>query len=115
MSAYDLEMFKRTEELMNRVYPRLKNYPKSEKFSLCQNIKNTFFELLKSISLANSVKSKRLYYAQEADGHLQILKAQIKLSKNQKYMSKGFFELVDYELTVINKLLVGYIRSGKNK
>jgi len=94
-----------------KVYPKIINYPKSEKFSLCQSIKDNFFDLLKSISLANSVKSKRLLYSQEADGHLQVLKVLIKLSKQRKYISVGFFQEIDLELTEINKLLSGYIRS----
>lgn len=91
------------------------NYPKSEKFSLCQSIKENFFDLLKFISLGNSVRSKRLTYLQEADGHLQVLKVLIKLSKQRKYISEGFFRETDLELTLINKLLSGYIRSVNSK
>jgi len=108
-------VYKRTEELLYKVYPRLKNYPKSEKFSLCQSIKDNFFNLLKSISLANSVRSKRLIYLQEADGHLQVLKVLMKLSKQRRYISDGFFKEVDLELSEINKLLSGYIRSVNKK
>lgn len=110
-----MEVYRRTEELLYRFYPRLKNFPNSEKFSLCQSIKDNFFELLKYISLGNSVKSKRLTYLQEADGHLQILKVLVKLSNQRKYISKGFFRETDLELTLINKLLSGYIRSVNRK
>lgn len=115
MSIEDLVVYRKTEELLNKVYPRLVNYPKSEKFSLCQHIKENFFELLKYISLGNSVKSKRLVYLQEADGHLQVLKVLIKLSKSRKYISIGFFKEVDLGLTEVNKLLSGYIRSVNKK
>lgn len=111
MSLNNLELHKRTEELLYKYYPRLSNYPKSEKFSLCQNIKENFFDLLKNIALANSVKSKRMNYLQSADGHLQTLKVLVKLSKQRRYISVGFFKEVDLELTHINKLLSGYIRS----
>ena len=49
MAVDDLKVYRKTEELLYRVYPRLVNYPKSEKFSLCQSIKQNFFELLKYI------------------------------------------------------------------
>ena len=101
--------------MLYKIYPRLINFPKSEKFSLCQSIKNNFFDLLKCISLGNSVKSKRLTYLQEADGHLQVLKVLIKLSKEQKYISIGFYKDIDLELTEINKMLSGYIRSVNRK
>lgn len=71
------------------------------------------YNLLKCISLGNSVKSKRLQYLQEADGHLQVLKTLIKLSKQRKYISVGFYEETDLKLTEINKMLSAYIRSTK--
>ncbi len=113
MPANDLIVYRKTEELLYKVYPRLINFPKAEKFGLSQNIKENFFCMLKFISLGNSVKSKRITYLQEADGHLQVLKVLMKLSKQRKYISKGFFEEIDLLLTEINKLLSGYIKSVK--
>lgn len=107
-----LIVYKKTEELLYNVYPRLANYPKSEKFSLCQDIKHNFYDLLKFISLGNSVKSKRTVYLQQADGHLQTLKTLFKLSKQRKYISVGYFEEVDLRLSEINRLLSAYIRSS---
>ena len=111
MSVNELVVYRKTEELLYKIYPRLSNYPKAEKFSLCNNIKDNFFDLLKSISLANSVKSKRTQHLQEADGYLQVIKVLIKLSKQRKYISVPFFKEIDLQLTEINKLLSGYIRS----
>lgn len=112
MSATDLKIYKKTEDLLYAIYPRLSNFPKSEKFSLCHSIKNSFYELLRCISLGNSIKSKRKSYLQEADGYLQIIKTLVKLSKKRKYISIGFFENLDLRLTEINKMLSAYIRSA---
>ena len=111
MSANDLIVYRKTEELLYKIYPKLINFPKSEKFALCANIKESFYNLLKYISLGNSVKSKRKIYLQEADGHLQVLKVLMKLSKQRKYISVGFFKEIDLRLTEINRLLSGYIKS----
>lgn len=111
MSVHSLTVYRKTEELLYKIYPRLSKFPKAEKFSLCQSIKENFFELLKCISLGNSVKSKRKIHLQEADGYLQTLKVLMKLSKQRRYISEGFFKELDLELTEINKLLSGYIRS----
>ena len=107
----DLVVQKKTEQLLYKVYPRLVNFPKSEKFSLCQRIKEAFFDIIKNILLGNSVKSKRMTYLQEADAHLQTLKVLIKLAYNRKYISNGFFKEIDANLTEINKLLSEYIKS----
>ncbi len=112
MPATDLIVYKKAEELLYKIYPRLVNFPKSEKFSLCQSIKNNFFDLLKYIAMGNSVKSKRTVYLQEADGHLQVLKVLLKLARQRKYISLSFFEDIDLRLTEINKLLSAYIKSS---
>ena len=62
---------------MYKIYPKLINYPRHERFTLVQTIKCEFFELLKNISLGDKVKSKRKNYLQIADGHLQMLKVLI--------------------------------------
>lgn len=111
-SKEGLLVSKRSEALLNRIYPALVNFPKAEKFALCQEIKINFYNLISNIEMANSVKSKRKAYAQEADGHLQIIKILIRLSKNRKYIGQGFYREIDTELTHINKLLSGLIRSA---
>lgn len=113
MSVKELDVYRKTEELLYKIYPKLIKYPKSEKFALCQNIKQSMYEVLKYISLGNSVRSKRLTYLQEADGYLQVIKVLMKLSRQRKYISVGYFEDIDLELTEINKMLSGYIRSAK--
>lgn len=107
----DLKVYKMTEVLLYRLYPVLVNYPKSEKFALCQQIKECVYNILTNISLGNSVKSKRLTYLQQADGHLQTLKVLMRLSRHLKYVSVGFYKDIDLQLTEINKMLSGYIKS----
>ncbi|PIC59117.1 diversity-generating retroelement protein bAvd family protein [Sporosarcina sp. P12(2017)] len=81
MSVQSMHVYRRTEELLYKMYPCVISFLKSEKFSLAQPIKQKFFDLLKYISLGNSVKSKQKIYLQEADGYLQVLKVLTKLSK----------------------------------
>lgn len=111
MASSDLKIYTKAEHLLYRIYPNLTNFPKAEKFALSQSIKQNFFDLIKLIALADKVKSKRMVYAQEADGHLQVLKVQFKLANKRKYVSEGFFKDIDLELTEIGKMLSGYIRS----
>ena len=55
--------------LLKRIYPALVNYPKVERYALAQDTKNCIFQYLNYISRANNVKSKRMVYAQEAQGY----------------------------------------------
>jgi len=112
MVEQGLRVQTKTEQLLYKVYPRLVNFPKAEKFMLSQRIKEAFFDVLKYISLGAAVKSKRKIYLQEADAHLQTLKVLIKLSNHRKYISNGFFQQIDIELSEINAMLSGFIRSA---
>lgn len=107
----NLILYRRVEELLYNLYPRLIRFPKAEKHCLCKSIKDTLYGILKCIALGNYVKSKRRTYLQEADGYLKVLKVLIKLSHRQKYLSNGLFRNYDLELTEISKMLSGYIRS----
>ena len=95
--------YKMTEDLLNKVYPTLPNFPKSEKFSMCQNIKNNFFELLSNLLSAQAVKSKRRIYLEEATGKLRMIQVLINFSQNRNYISEGFFKIVDLKLSEINE------------
>ena len=101
--------------LLKRIYPALRNYPKSEKYALAQDTKNCFYEYLTYVSRANNVKSKRLVYAQEAEAYLQKIKLNIMLAYHLRYIGEGFYKDISLELTEISKMLAGYIRSINKK
>ncbi|HAS91927.1 MAG TPA: diversity-generating retroelement protein bAvd family protein [Clostridiales bacterium] len=103
------------DNLLNRIYPALKNFPKSEKFALAQDIKTCFTQYLNYIDRANSVKSKRLEYSQEAQGYLNTIKILIRTSYRQHYVGNGFYKDISMELTEVSKMLVGYIKAINRK
>lgn len=107
----ELKILKKTEDLLNRIYPALVNFPKSEKHAMCAEIKKSFIGTITHISLGAKVKSKRKTYLQEADAYLQTTKILIKLSLERRYISRGFFEHIDESLTEIERMLSGYIKS----
>ena len=102
--------FSKLETLFHRIYPALRNFPRSEKFSLSQEIKNTFLHCLRCMSLANSVKSRRKEYLLECEGYLLHLTTLIRLSNKEKYISKGFYEDIDTSLTEIKKMVNSWIK-----
>lgn len=108
----NLILYRRVEELLYNLYPRLTRFPVAEKHCLCKSIKDTIYELLKYIALGNYVRSKRKEYLQSADGYLKVLKVLIKLSHKERYLSAGLFKEYDLETTEISKMLSGYIRSA---
>lgn len=111
----ELELSKRVETFTLKIYPKLINFPKAEKYVLCSDIRQKLFNLHGVISQANYVKSKRLYYLQEAEANLETLKFMLKLSRDRKYISIGQYREIDLDLTEIGKMLTGYIKSTLNK
>jgi hypothetical protein len=115
MVADGLLVFSKAESLFYRIYPSLINYPRGEKYSTVAAIKDNFIGFLTRINQANSVKSKRIMYLQEADACLQTLKMLFRLSVNKKFIKQAFYEDISESLTEVNKLLVGYFKSSSNK
>lgn len=111
----ELKLYRKAEEFLNKIYPRLINFPKSEKYSLCSEIKECNYKLLTYIAKARFVKSKRLQYLQEAESYLEMLRVLTKLARNRKYLKYGGFKDLDEDLTEISKMLTGYIKSTLNK
>lgn len=102
--------YSKLEQLFHRVYPSLRNFPVAEKYALSQEIKNCFLNAMRCMQLGNSVRSKRKEYLMECEGELLHLTAVMRLCRNQKYISKGFFEDIDLCLTEVKKLLNGWIK-----
>lgn len=111
MSTDNLKIYRKAENLTYKIYPSLRNFPKSEKFSLCQEIKLHLFHLMSRISLANTVKSKRKTYLQEVDGYLENLRVILRLSRQQRYISKSFYEDLDLSMSEIKAMLVGWLKA----
>lgn len=97
--------FTATEALLNRIYKRLKKFPKSETHALSKFIKKCFFESAMFIAQAIKVKSKRKTYLQEAEGILIVLKMSIRLARNERYIGKKFFTSIDLELGRISNAI----------
>lgn len=106
-----MQVYKRAEQLLFRVYKPIKNYPKYEKHRLSQITIFLFIVCLAFMHLGNSVKSKRRVYLQTADAFLQMLKVCFRLARYEKYLGKEFHRQISVEFSEIGKMLGGWIRS----
>ena len=74
-----MKCYSELEHLFYRVYPALKNFPASEKYCLCQEIKFMFLESLKSMSLASTT-------VKQLEQKLNSWCAHAKVAKSQNYI-----------------------------
>lgn len=112
----DLEaliIYKQYVELVYYTISILLKYPKSERFSLAQDIKNCTYAGLKDIIYAQKEfdKKKRLSYLNELDANLKIIKVLIRVSKKKKYITSNNYVAWSKKLANISNLNGGWIRS----
>lgn len=112
MAVEDMEVYKRTEELMFRTYPAIVAFPIAEKFCLSQKLKNTFLEVLTYMSLGNDVKNERVEHLSKAEAYLHTLKVGFRVARYRKYIGKEFYRQISVELTEIGKMLGAWKRSA---
>ena len=92
------------EQLLMKLYPVLKKYPRSEMYSLTSRTKEAFYEAIKHLAVGSSVPSRRFVEYQNADSHLKILKLLIRVAYKNQYISKPLYQATDLDLTEIEKM-----------
>lgn len=108
-----LMIYKQYVEMVYYTLNILLKYPKSERFSLAQDIKNTTYAGLKNIIYAQKTfnKKERLEYLNKLDANLKIIKVLIRVSHKKKYINSKNYLAWSKKLTNISNLNGGWIRS----
>jgi hypothetical protein len=96
----------------DHINPILKNFPKYERINMCRDIRDYCNRLGASMNMAAKVPSKRLYYSQEADGHLEALRYCLVVSAKQRYIGLVRLDRLILAIDEISKLISGYIKSA---
>lgn len=101
---------KETEIFLERdIYPLLKNFPASEKFSLCQEIKQSCYKLIRAAVMANNLTNvnRRLMWLDEADAEKTLLLVLLGVAKNQKYITQKKLLELQGKLEEIGRIIGG--------
>ena len=81
--------------ILDRVYPALPNFPKAEKFSLCELIKLDACHCASQLTLSFYLPKERIKRLQRAQAYLECFRDRIYFSYRRKYISNGFWEDLD--------------------
>jgi hypothetical protein len=102
--------------LTSEIYPCLQKYPKSERFALCQDIKQTMSRVIMN-SIRSNVKSRtdaRLAVYEEVDADLKYMLVLISISRSQKYVTEGKAMQWQEKVAELGRILGGLIKAAKN-
>ena len=90
-STQDLILWQKMEDFVNWYFPIIDRYPKHEKFSLCSQIKNLCYDILKTIVKTNKSRDRRVGWY-EIDISLEMLRWFLRHSYVRKYLSHQSYE-----------------------
>lgn len=108
------------QKYLNLIYytnDLVRKYPKSEKFALVQEIKQTMYSGLTSLMFAikSYNKQDKLKYLNTFDVTLSLLKVHTRLSYKYKYITMQNYETWSNQITDICNMLGGWITSCQKR
>lgn len=113
MDKSNLQIYRNYAMLIAYTNDLVRKYPKSEKFALVQEIKQTLYQGLRSLMYAIKLydKKEKLTHLNEFDIQLSLLKIHARLSFKYKYISTQNYESWSKQITEICNMLGGWINS----
>lgn len=107
---------KKAEIFLNlKVYPLLKNFPVSEKFTLCQEIKQANYRVIRNTMMYSSLKApSRIDYLRTVDADLKLLLILFGLARDQKYITKKKALELQEDISELGRICGGLIKAFHN-
>ncbi|CAM4307437.1 four helix bundle protein [Flavobacterium terrigena] len=108
MNHKDLEVWKKSMDLVESIYQMTNDFPDSEKFGLTNQIRRAVVSIPSNIAEGSGRKSDKelIQFIHIAIGSLAEVETQYLISLRLKYVVRN--EIIENELIVLNKLLIGF-------
>ncbi len=108
----DLHIQQKIYDMILYAYPALEQMPKSQKFSLAQDMKHCMNEIMRLTISANKKYTKRTTL-QELDVEIASLKVYLRIAHDLKYLDHKKYEVWSRHLVEIGKMVGGWIKSQR--
>lgn len=108
MNHKDLEVWKKSMDLVETIYQLTQNFPDIEKFGLTNQIRRAVVSIPSNIAEGSGRKSDKelIQFLHIALGSLAEVETQYLIAVRLKYVVKN--EVLENELISLNKLLIGF-------
>ena len=93
-------------------YVAIRQFPKSEKYSLANDIKQAMYKVLEYIIIADKKYYKKTTI-QELDVELAKLKVFVRLAKDLQFISLKKYEVWSSYLAEIGRMVGGWLKTAK--
>jgi len=113
MQWKDLEVWKKSHELVLKVYELTKTFPKNETYALIDQIRRASSSVPANIVEGQSKNTTKEYlqFLYNARGSLEEVRYFLLLSKDLLYMTTDKYELLERDSETLSKMLNGLIKS----
>lgn len=108
----DLLIQQKIYDMILYAYPALEQMPKSQKFSLAQDMKHCMNEIMRLTITANKKYTKRTTL-QQLDVEVAALKVYLRIAYDLRYLPPKKYEVWSGLLVEIGKMVGGWIRSQR--
>lgn len=108
----DLHIQQKIYDMILYAYPALEQMPKSQKFSLAQDMKHCMNEIMRLTISANKKYTKRTTL-QELDVEVASLKIYLRIAYDLRYLPPKKYEVWSGMLVEIGKMVGGWIKSQR--
>lgn len=108
----DLLIQQRIYDMILYAYPALEQMPKSQKFSLAQDMKHCMDKIMRLTISANKKYTKRTTL-QELDVEIAALKIYLRIAYDLRYLPPKKYEVWSGMMVEIGKMVGGWIRSQR--
>ena len=108
-----LIIYERIVELIFYSKNLLKKFPKSERFDLCTDIKQSLYKILRLVMYSCKEKNinQRYKNLKDADIEIYVLKTLTRLSYMDKYITEQNYMTWNNHLSEIGKMIGGWMKT----
>lgn len=108
----EFELQQRVYDMILYGYPALEQFPKSQKFSLAQDIKRCMDQIMRLVIRANKRFIKRTTL-EELDVEVAALKVYIRIAHDLKYLDHHKYEEWSKRVVQVGEMVGGWIKSSR--
>lgn len=116
-SHKDLEVWKRSVELVKTIYELTKSFPKEELYGITNQIRRSAVSIPSNIAegAARNYNKEFIQFLYIALGSIAELETQIIINEKLSFLSKDYSENIQSELIELKNMTLGLIKYLKNK